>query len=210
MNATDYFGSRRIITTALLIAGFMMTGHASHAQEPHVHGAAALWLVLDGTQLEVEFHTPAMNVLGFEHKAQTDAERVRVKKAGEEMAAVERLFEFEPSTCRLIRQTSDFSAVAGDFATDTGSDKEDTHGHDGQEHLHDHVHLHAHEVDGIQHSNLQASYQFECENPDQLQRLVIGIPAVFSGVEVLHAQWVINGRQGSSQLNLDQREISFR
>ncbi len=208
MHASLYAGSVRSVTTGLLTVGLMMAGHVSYAQDqqPHVHGVAELWLVLDGTQLDIEFHSPAMNLLGFEHRAHTDIQRARVLAIQEQLADAELLFKFEPPTCRLIGQTSDLSSVASDGQQGTGADQHETHRHHGEEHFHDHAHDH----EQTRHSNLQARYQFECVNPERLKQLRVAIPAAFTGVETLQTQWVINGRQGSAELNQSQYEISFR
>ncbi|MDV7213486.1 DUF2796 domain-containing protein [Azotobacter beijerinckii] len=56
--------------------------HSEHAHgealAAHEHGSAQLNLALDGEILEIEFASPAMNLVGFEHAARSDAERARL------------------------------------------------------------------------------------------------------------------------------------
>lgn len=47
----------------------------------HVHGQAKLSLVFDGATGEVDFDTPADSILGFEHKARTQAQKKLLSEA---------------------------------------------------------------------------------------------------------------------------------
>ena len=40
-----------------------------HAEEAHIHGLATLTLALEGNSLEIEFESPAANLVGFEHRS---------------------------------------------------------------------------------------------------------------------------------------------
>ena len=44
----------------------------------HEHGVGRLNAVLDGQTLELELESPAMNLVGFEHTATTDADKAKV------------------------------------------------------------------------------------------------------------------------------------
>jgi Protein of unknown function (DUF2796) len=43
--------------------------------EGHVHGVAAINIIVEGKRVVVEFHTPTEGVMGFEHEAKSDAEK---------------------------------------------------------------------------------------------------------------------------------------
>src|SRR5471032_602536 len=47
----------------------------------HEHGMGRLNAVLDGQALELEFDSPAMNLVGFEHQASTPADNAQVAAA---------------------------------------------------------------------------------------------------------------------------------
>ena len=39
--------------------------------EAHVHGMSDLTIAVEGGEIEIEFESPAMNIVGFEYKAQS-------------------------------------------------------------------------------------------------------------------------------------------
>jgi hypothetical protein len=54
-------------------------GFEQHAA--HEHGKVTINIALDGRELVVELDSPAVNVVGFEHKPRTEAERAVVRDA---------------------------------------------------------------------------------------------------------------------------------
>ena len=68
----------------------------------HVHGVAELNVAQDGNQMEIEFHTPAANVYGFEYKPRTEVERVLVHKVNEKLEHGDDLFGLTAAaSCKL-------------------------------------------------------------------------------------------------------------
>ncbi|WP_016772972.1 ZrgA family zinc uptake protein, partial [Pseudomonas sp. R62] len=47
----------------------------------HEHGVGRLNAALDGQTLELELESPAMNLVGFEHAATSDADKAKVAAA---------------------------------------------------------------------------------------------------------------------------------
>jgi len=63
-----------LIATMMLAAGLAQAQqHAEHGA--HQHGKASLTFVLDGNEAELVLSTAAANIVGFEHKASSDAEK---------------------------------------------------------------------------------------------------------------------------------------
>ena len=53
--------------------------HEEHASlDAHEHGVASLNVALDGQTLEIQLQSPAMNLVGFEHEAKSDADKAKV------------------------------------------------------------------------------------------------------------------------------------
>ena len=53
--------------------------HSHASLHAHEHGVARLDVALEGKQLELEMHSPAINLLGFEHAPGTPTEKARVE-----------------------------------------------------------------------------------------------------------------------------------
>ena len=69
-----------------VVASLLTLTSVTAAQQPaHVHGIATLNLAMEGDKLEIEFVSPAGNIVGFEHEAVTAAERRAIRDAIEQL-----------------------------------------------------------------------------------------------------------------------------
>ncbi|TVP54911.1 MAG: DUF2796 domain-containing protein [Halomonadaceae bacterium] len=80
----------------------------------HVHGQANLQLALEGTGVDLFFSSPAVNLLGFEHRPETDAQKEALDKAMNyfrEMALV------HPANgdCQVVSATVETPLADADF-----------------------------------------------------------------------------------------------
>lgn len=209
----------RITQTALLSVALLMAsqGAFSQEQQPHVHGVAELHVVLEGNQLEIELHSPAMNLLGFEYQANNAKQYVKVDDVKALLAKAGSLFQFQPSTCELTGHQADFSGVIGDKNQEKNRQEHKEHdahhesiSHHKDEHTGQGDQAHDHEEEERHHSDIVAHYQFVCKTPGELRLMTTDIPTTFPGVHSLNAQWIINGRQGAIILDKQQRDIPFR
>ncbi len=117
----------------------------------HEHGVAHLNAVLDGSTLEIELDSPAMNLVGFEHAAQSDADKAKVAAVRAQLEQPLKLLGLTAAAgCKESEQELE-SPLFGDAPA-----KDE----DGDEH--DHAHG---------HSDIHAHYHFECAKPDQLATL---------------------------------------
>ena len=70
----------------------------AHAQQAnlgaHVHGISELNIIIEGNKLEIQLRSPAMNILGFEHKADTVQQIIKVKQSELKLHDHEALFSF--------------------------------------------------------------------------------------------------------------------
>ncbi len=197
------------------------------SQEAHVHGIAELFVVLEGEWLDIELHSPAMNLLGFEHQASSSEERAKINRVKDTLANADSLFQLGSAQCQLIEYALDFSSVIEEHAEHgekhRGNDHHDEEHHDEEHHdeerhdneAHDTDHHDTHHQseshkDADRHSDIEATYHYRCKQPDRLDSLMTTIPAQFTGVESLKAQWIINGRQGAVTLDNSQRNVHFR
>ncbi|MDY6828879.1 MAG: DUF2796 domain-containing protein [Pseudomonadota bacterium] len=174
----------------------MQASDAGAGQGAHVHGLAELLVVLDGAQLDIELHSPAMNLLGFEHQATSPEEQVIVENTKELLANASGLFQLSPAHCQFSHHRVDFGSVVEQRSTPEGS------GHRGADEHGEH--------DDHGHSDIRAHYRYHCDQPGQLKSLTTRIPIEFPGVESLQVQWVIDNRQGAATLNEHRHHLNFR
>ena len=168
--------------------------HAEHGSlGAHEHGAAQLNVVLDGKVLELQLESPAMNLVGFEHAAKSDADKAKVAAAHSQLEQPQALFGLNAGDCTISKQELESPLFA---------DHADTH-----EHKHDHDHETSHDSE---HSDIHAHYSLDCQKPEELKQLNLGeLFKRFPATEKIQVQLIgPNGQQGL-ELTPAQPTLSF-
>ena len=124
----------------------------------HEHGVGRLNAVLDGKTLELELESPAMNLVGFEHVATSDADKAKVAAARAQLEQPLALFNLPKAAGCVVENQELESPLFGDKPDADDDHDEDAKDEDGHEHHHDHSEIHAH-------------YQFTCATPAALKSL---------------------------------------
>ncbi|EKQ5873758.1 DUF2796 domain-containing protein [Pseudomonas aeruginosa] len=154
----------RPLLLALVLLPFAAQAHDDHDHDhahgslgKHEHGVAQLNVALDGKTLELELDSPAMNLVGFEHAASTDADKAAVAKARAQLEKPLELF--------ALPVTAGCSVASQELRSPLFGDKAPAHAHKekaGHEHEHEHG-----------HANIHAHYQLSCEKPELLKLLTL-------------------------------------
>ena len=149
----------------------------------HEHGVGRLNAVLDGKALELELESPAMNLVGFEHVASTDADKAKVAAARAQLEQPLTLFSLPKAAGCVVAKQELESPLFGD--------KPDADDHDEDEDADDHEHHH-------EHSEIHAHYQFTCAKPEALKNLDLGqIFKTFPATQKIQVQLISpSGQQG--------------
>ncbi|MBZ9785616.1 DUF2796 domain-containing protein [Pseudomonas sp. REP124] len=147
----------------------------------HEHGVGRLNAALDGQTLELELDSPAMNLVGFEHAATTDADKAKVVAARSQLENPLALFSLPKAAGCVVTSQELNSPLFGDKP-----DADDDHDEDAKdEHHHDHSEIHAH-------------YSFTCATPAALKTLdLANIFNTFPATQKIQVQLISpNGQQG--------------
>lgn len=189
--------------TLLPLAAVQAADHA-HDQEhevhgsldAHKHGVAQLNVVLDDQALELELESPAMNLLGFEHAAKSDADKAKVATVHNQLQDPLALFGLNAGDCTVAKQALESPL----FAT---QEKPHAHGHQ-------HKHKEQHDDHDSEHSEIHAHYQLDCKSPGELKQLNLGeLFKRFPTTEKIQVQLIgPNGQQGL-ELTPAQPTLSF-
>ncbi|HKM36247.1 MAG TPA: DUF2796 domain-containing protein [Thiopseudomonas sp.] len=171
----------------------------SHSLGAHVHGVATLNIALENQQLEMQLDSPAMNIVGFEYKPSSDADKQAVADA-------ERTLKNEQALFALT--------TAGQCALSSMSIDNDLIGqHDEHEHEHDNDHAHAvhsNEKDAHQHSDISAHYVFNCTAPSKLNSIdLAGFFKAFPKTEKINVQLVTAEAQNGVELSPSNTVLSW-
>ncbi|NMX66021.1 DUF2796 domain-containing protein [Pseudomonas sp. WS 5111] len=157
--------------------------HEHGSLDAHEHGVGRLNAVLDGKALELELESPAMNLVGFEHLATTDADKAKVAAARKQLEQPLVLFSL-PKAAGCVVSTQELeSPLFGDKPDDDHDHATDGKG--AAAHDHDHSEIHAH-------------YQFTCANPTALKNLdLANIFKTFPATQKIQVQLIgPSGQQG--------------
>ncbi|AKA22188.1 DUF2796 domain-containing protein [Pseudomonas chlororaphis] len=156
----------------------------------HEHGVARLNAALDGQTLELELESPAMNLVGFEHAASTDADKAKVAAVRALLDKPLALFSLPPAAGCVVAQQELESPLFGDQPEAADHDEDEDHdatdkAAGGHEHHHEHSEIHAH-------------YQFTCATPGALKSLdLAGLFKTFPATQKIQVQLISpSGQQG--------------
>lgn len=145
-------------------------------QTPHVHGAATLNIAVEGDAVLMEFDSPVINLLGFEHAPVSDEQQALLLPVRKTLQQAHRLFSFAAASCQLESADVQMPGLQ--------SDQED-------EHRHDHAEV---------HSDIRASYWFRCREMQALKTITIHLFALFPGIHQIKVHWIFHGTQGATEL----------
>jgi hypothetical protein len=181
--------NRQLLTGLLLL----LLGGSSHAfsaaaasQGAHVHGEATLNIVLEGNTLYIEFDSPAVNLIGFEHAPGNEEQAAAFSNAKQMLASADRLFDFSATQCLLEHAEIETPYMKNHESAD---------------------HQHHHEAQQ-EHADFHARYIFHCEQAKDLTAISIKLFALFPGIQAIKAQWIFQGKQGSASLTVNNATLS--
>ncbi|MFJ4144975.1 DUF2796 domain-containing protein [Pseudomonas sp. NPDC089734] len=157
----------------------------------HEHGVGRLDVVLSGKSLELEFESPAMNIVGFEHEATSAEDKAKLAKAREQL--------LKPNALFSISDAANCSATSVKLESPLFGDKDDDH-HDhakgGEEH---------HE-----HSEIRGHYKFNCDAPAILKKLDLSqIFLTFPDTKKLQVQLISPSGQSGAEVIAANPSIKF-
>ena len=123
--------------------------HEHGSLAPHEHGVGTLNVALDDTTLELDLDGPAMNLVGFEHAATTDADKATVAAAKARLENPLALFNLPPAA-KCVVEAQELSSPLFDPAPEEGASNAKAEHH---------------------HSDIEAHYAFTCADTASLKTL---------------------------------------
>lgn len=154
------------------------------AKESHVHGHGKLLIAQEGQQWHLAFELPAANLLGFEHKPETAAQRVLVQEWQAKLQDPTKILGMM-GHCELTQATVSLPGVEGS-GHDEHHERENDSDHDDEHHEEHH------------HEDVDANYEFTCDSE------VKGIDVVLfkqaPSLQEIEVQWIADNGQGMREL----------
>ncbi len=191
--------AHRLFAISAVLMGSALAGPTAFAQAPaqappqapHVHGAGALAIAIEGTTVQMELEAPGADIVGFEHAARTAAQRKALATAKAALSKPLSLFEI-PATagCKVTSAKVDF----------TGGEAKGGHGHD---HAHDHRGKPAKgkaEAPADDHAEFRATYLLDCPGVARLDAIAFPYFKRFKAAEKLAVTLI--APKGQSQFDV--------
>lgn len=175
-------------------------GEEHGSLEAHEHGVARLNAVLDGKNLELQLQSPAMNLVGFEHAAQSDADKAKVSAARAVLEQPLALFALaDAAGCIVTRQALESPLFGGTAHDEAEHDEQQAQG-EGEEHEEHHEN----------HSEIHAHYQFACNTPASLERLdLTTLFTRFPATQKIQVQLIGPSGQQGAELSPANSRLTF-
>ena len=172
--------------------------HEHRHHEAHVHGEAELSFIIDENAIVFELKSPALNILGFEHKPKTDFEKEKVETANKLLSNYQNIIDITEIACRVNEST-----IESPYSH--GNKHEAEHDHDHGHHHHDEEHH-----DEVEHEDYYLSYSLNCDNIDDLKTIEVILFDNFNGFETIEALWIYQNESGSSELTKNNKTLKIK
>ena len=167
----------------------------------HVHGFTELNLVIANQNVQIEFISPAINLLGFERASNSPEENKLFNEVLEDLQAAEWLLSDQLEDCQM--STPVFEAP--EFGSHEMSEGHEEHEHEHDEHEHEE---HEHEHETGDHADFRVQYLFDCRSAPPSNFTVTAFDR-FVGIEEISVRWIVGRQQGVSNLTPSNATLSF-
>ena len=170
----------------------------------HVHGLTELNLVIANQNVQIEFISPAINLLGFERASNSPEENRLFNEVLEDLKAAEWLLGDQLRDCQM--STPVFEAP--EFGSHEMSEGHEEHEHEHDEHEHEEHEHEDHEHETGDHADFRVQYLFDCRSAPPSNFTVTAFDR-FVGIEEISVRWIVGRQQGVSNLTPSNATLSF-
>ncbi|HWZ47301.1 MAG TPA: DUF2796 domain-containing protein [Herbaspirillum sp.] len=182
-----------IILAAGISALCAMTPASAH--EAHVHGVGNLDVALDNHTLTLHLDTPLINLLGFEHAANSAPDQQAAQKMGLQLHMANSVFVITPAAqCVQASVTLVSAALKPALLGETSLAAKDTQTaadkHDG-------------------HADLDGDFVFSCAHPEQIKAIDVKLFDLYPGFHQINVQAVTLKGQSAATLKAGATSIPF-
>ena len=165
----------------------------------HVHGLTELNVVIANQNVQIEFISPAINLLGFERASNSPEESRLFNEVIEELQAAEWLLGDQLKDCQM--STPVFEAP--EFESHEMSEGHEDHEHEHNDHGHE-----DHEHEANDHADFRVQYLFDCQSAPPSNFSVTAFDR-FVGIEEISVRWIVGRQQGLSNLTPTNATLNF-
>ncbi|MDB9958297.1 DUF2796 domain-containing protein [Oceanospirillaceae bacterium] len=172
-----------------MLTCLMLTLPAHHAiaieLDAHEHGSANLDIVIDTDTIQMSFHSPAVNIVGFEYATDDKQQLLLIKQAKDSLSNVNDMFSLVGNvSCQTVK-------ASANWLTEHEEEHDD---HEGHEEEHD-------ETPSSEHAEFIAEYELTCKQLNNLTAIEVNLFEFFPAIADLDVQMIYAGGQVKQELN---------
>lgn len=199
-------------TTLMAIAAASLAA-PSLAQEmremdAHVHGVSTAEIAIEHGIVEINIHSPGMDIVGFEYAASSAGDKDAVEAAIRQFLTPEAILVLpETAECRLAEVLAHLHSGEHDHADEHDEDHDD---HDeADDHGHDDDHDDDDHTEGAEHSEFHVRYIFACDNEDALTTIAFPFFEQFEHAQEIDVQYVTETGAGAAEVTREATELTL-
>lgn len=181
----NLLGARYLPIVAGMVACIGAADAADREHGAHEHGVSQLNVAVEGKSIEVEFVSPASDIVGFEYAPKTEAEKKAVERASETLSQGKELFVFPAAGQCAVEEVDVRSTLEA-----TREAPHDGHKHDQKESAH------ASET----HAEFHVHYHFHCERPAAVTHVDVKLFDHFKTMREIEVQALTPAGQRAQEL----------
>jgi Protein of unknown function (DUF2796) len=184
------------LLAAGLAAATAIAGEQRRELSPHVHGHGTLNIAIEDKRVTMELEAPGMDIVGFEHSAESKEEKNAVEKANALLAQPLSLFKPPKSAGCVVA-----AAKVAIGAKPGGDEHRDTQAKaDGGEHA---------QVGHGGHNEFHATYALVCDKPVNLTSLEFDYFKLFPGAQELTVNVVTGKTQNQLEVSRENPSLDL-
>jgi len=172
------------VRALLLLATLGIAATAGAKEGAHVHGLVRLHVTLEAKTLTVQLEAPLDSLLGFEHRPRTPVQKKAAEALLKQMSDGAMLIRPEvAASCKATTTTVESEALQ---STKPAAGKQE------------------------EHADLEASFEFTCEQPEKLTFIEIGLFEAFRRIQKIEVQLATAKGQSKQTLKRPDKLLRLR
>jgi hypothetical protein len=198
-------GSIAIFAAACALGAWQAAAEERRQLGAHEHGHSALNVAIAGDRIEMELMAPGMDIVGFEHAAETAEDKAAI----EEAEAILR----DPLALFVLPDDAGCAVETGAVELEAEDEHEGQHGeeHAAAEHAEEAEHEKQAEHEGEEsHTEFHAEYAIRCDSPGDLGTIEFVFFERFPGAEAIELTVITESGQTRYEVERDARHIDLK
>ena len=179
---------------------------------PHAHGHGTLNIAIENTSVALELEVPGMDIVGFEHPAESGEQKAAVEKATKLLAEPLALFRLSPSArCKVTNANIVLEAEHEDADEDHRVSADERAGGTQSKNEHTDAEQVGEDRDGRTqgHSEFHVTYALDCAEPANLTSIEFDYFARFAGAQALSVNVVSAKTQHTYEVSRDKPSLAL-